>query len=127
MDFAVREDLTFAAAVFLTGGFDLPAGTRAARFFAAGFAFLDAALFATRFRAACAVLGAGFTDFLLGAGAADFFAVFAADLRTSFAELRLFVGRFALLPDPFTILGATHPLLAAARKPGLKSYFNVAR
>lgn len=127
LDFAVREDLTFAAGGLLPDGFDLPDGTPAAGLFAAGFAFFDAGLFATRFRAACAVLGAGFTGFFLGAGAADFFAVLAADLRTGFAELRLFVACFALLPEAFTILAATHRLLAAAREPGFTSYFNVGR
>ncbi len=125
--FAVREVVTFAAVDLLADGFALPAGTRPQGFCAADFALFEAGPFAPRFAAAAADLGTGFTDFFLGAAAPDFFAVFAADLRTGFAVPRAFVACFALLPEALTVLGVTHRLLAAARQPGTRSYLNVGR
>lgn len=100
-DFEVRE-----GALLTAGGF-LPEGL-----VAAGFAFFGAGLFAPAFaagfRVAFALLGTGLTDFFLEAGAAGFCAAFVADLRTGFSELRFFFARFPLLPEAFTVLGATN-------------------
>ncbi|MEO7793531.1 MAG: hypothetical protein ABIV06_02070 [Thermoanaerobaculia bacterium] len=109
----------FAAGLAATA---LPAtGFLASGFFAGGFfgaTFLATAFFAAGF--------AGFTFFFPGAGAA-FFAGLAAVLRTGFAEPRAFAPCFPLLPELFTVLGATRSLLATALQKGFKSYFNVAR
>ena len=130
-DFAFRADAPRTPAGFSPAPLALRAGTRAADRFAAGCALLAAERFATSFRAtlaaALAGLGAGFADLFLAAGATGFFATFAADLRTGFAELRLFFVRCAFFPEAFTVLGATHRLLAVARRPGFRPYFNVGR
>jgi hypothetical protein len=97
----------------------------ATRGFAAGdfpVAFLDVA-WTEGFLAAAGFRAAGLATFL----AAAFFAGFAADFRTGGAELRAFAPCFAPLPELFTFLGATHRLLATARPPGVRSYFDVAR
>ncbi len=130
-DFAFRTDALETAAGFSPAPFALRAGTRAAVRFAAGCTLLAADRFATTLRAtlepAFAGLGAGFADLFLAAGATGFFAFFAADLRTGFAELRLFFVPCALFPEAFAFLGATHRLLAVARRPGYRPYFNVGR
>lgn len=97
---AFGADATFFPPGFFAAGFALCA----AGFLSAGFAADLAAAFAF-FGAAAAV------RFREGA-AAGFFAVFAA-LPAGLLEPRLFVACFALLPEAFTVLRATHCLLAS--------------
>ena len=110
----------FAVGFFAMGFFAM--GFFAMGFFATGFlatAFLAATFLVAGFR--------GFAAFLPRAAPGAFPAAFAADLRTGCAELRAFAPCFALLPEFFEVFGATHRLLAAARRKGFRPYFNVAR
>ena len=137
MDAGRAADFGFSAAAFVFALALAFAGAAltAAAFFAAGFAtadflatgFLAIGSFADGFFAAGFATLRGLADFLPGTVPADFFAGFAADLRTDCAEPRDFAPCFALLPEVFFVLAATHCLLATALRSGFQSYFDVAR